>query len=359
MSSFSFPGNGHGRAPVEVLDAEFRAVPELPGPARRRPLWPAVLLFALTLLSTLAVGSEFASSYARNREPFSDGGDPVSAMLIPFQHPQQLLLGIPFSLTLLTILFVHEMGHYVACRIYGIDVSYPYFIPAPTLFGTFGAFIRIRSPITTRRSLFDVGIAGPVAGFVIALPAMAYGVATSHVVPGVSNTAQIVFGHPPLMRLFIELFHPHVNPSWILLSPLGRAAWVGLFATALNLLPLWQLDGGHIVYSLTSRQHHARFNCGGADAAGAGQICVAWLVFVGRGAADSFASLWSSTGDRPLGGSGRGAKIMGCGGASHFSVVLYGFSRDYALSKKEGPVWLRVTTECMARCAFMAAYPKI
>jgi membrane-associated protease RseP (regulator of RpoE activity) len=176
-------------------------------------------------------------------------------MLVPLEHPQLLVLGIPFSFTLLGILFVHEMGHYVACKIYGIDVSYPYFIPAPTLFGTFGAFIRIRSPITTRRALFDVGIAGPVAGFLIAAPAMAYAIATSRVVPGVQNTAQIVFGHTPLMQLFIEMFHPHVNPSWVLLSPVGRAAWVGFFATALNLLPLWQLDGGHIVYSLASRQH--------------------------------------------------------------------------------------------------------
>jgi membrane-associated protease RseP (regulator of RpoE activity) len=85
---------------------------------------------------------------------------------------------------------------------------------------------------------------------------MAYAVATSRIVPGVQNTAEIVFGQPPLMRFFIMLFHPHVNPSWLLLSPVGRAAWVGFFATALNLLPLWQLDGGHIVYSLTSRQHH-------------------------------------------------------------------------------------------------------
>ena len=219
---------------------------------RRRPLWPALLLFALTLLSTLAVGSEFARSYAQNREPFSDGSDPVSAMVLPFEHPQMLLLGIPFSFTLLGILFAHEMGHYVACKIYGIDVSYPYFIPAPTLFGTFGAFIRIRSPITTRKALFDVGIAGPVVGFMLAAPAMAYAIATSRVVPGVQNTAQIVFGHPPLMQFLIGLFHPHVNPDWILLSPLGRAAWVGFFATALNLLPLWQLDGGHIVYSLAS-----------------------------------------------------------------------------------------------------------
>ena len=154
------------------------------------------------------------------------------------------------------ILLAHELGHYYACKIYGIDVSYPYFIPAPTLFGTFGAFIRIRSPITTRKALFDVGIAGPVVGFLLAAPAMAYAIATSRIVPGVQNTAEIVFGQPPLMRFFIMLFHPHVNPSWLLLSPVGRAAWVGFFATALNLLPLWQLDGGHIVYSLTSRQHH-------------------------------------------------------------------------------------------------------
>ena|SRR5215472_5699908 len=255
MSSDPFPGNGQGRGPVEILDINFRPVQEAPRRPGKRPLWPAVLLFALTVLSTLAVGSEFATSYAQNREPFSDGTDPVMALVLPFEHPQLLLLGIPFSFTLLGILFAHEMGHYVACKIYGIDVSYPYFIPAPTLFGTFGAFIRIRSPITTRRALFDVGIAGPVVGFLIAAPAMAFAIATSRVVPGVQNTAQIVFGHPPLMQFFIQLFHPHVNPNWVLLSPLGRAAWVGFFATALNLLPLWQLDGGHIVYSLNSRQH--------------------------------------------------------------------------------------------------------
>jgi membrane-associated protease RseP (regulator of RpoE activity) len=253
---FDGDGHGHGQVPVEILDANFRPIMEVPPRGRQRPLWPALLLFAMTLVSTLAVGSEFARSYAQNREPFSDGSDPFFAMLLPFEHPQLLLLGIPFSFTLLGILFAHEMGHYIACKIYGIDVSYPYFIPAPTLFGTFGAFIRIRSPITTRRALFDVGIAGPVVGFLIAVPAMAYAVATSRVVPGVQRTAQIVFGHPPLMQFFIQLFHPHVNPNWVLLSPLGRAAWVGFFATALNLLPLWQLDGGHIVYSLTSRHHH-------------------------------------------------------------------------------------------------------
>jgi membrane-associated protease RseP (regulator of RpoE activity) len=248
--------NGHSQTPVEILDVNFRPLGETQVTAPTRlPLWPALILFLLTLISTLAVGSEFAWSYAHNREPFSENADPFATMILPFEHPQLLLLGIPFSFTLMGILLAHEMGHYVACKIYGIDVSYPYFIPAPTLFGTFGAFIRIRAPITTRRALFDVGIAGPVVGFLIAVPAMAVAIAESKVVPGVQNTAAIIFGRPPLMQLFITLFHPHINPNWLLISPVGRAAWVGFFATALNLLPLWQLDGGHIVYSLASRQH--------------------------------------------------------------------------------------------------------
>lgn len=258
MSSHSSAGNGDGRIPTEILASQGPRFVEFMPPARprRRPLWPALILFLLTVISTLAVGAEFSQSYAENREPFSGDQNPLAMMLIPFEHPQMLALGIPFSFTLLTILFAHEMGHYVACKVYGIDVSYPYFIPAPTLFGTFGAFIRIRSPITTRRALFDVGLSGPVMGFLIAAPAMAYAVATSKVVPGVEQGAAILFGNPPLTRMLIALLHPNVNPDWVLLSPVGRAAWVGFFATALNLLPLWQLDGGHIVYSLASRFHH-------------------------------------------------------------------------------------------------------
>jgi membrane-associated protease RseP (regulator of RpoE activity) len=182
-------------------------------------------------------------------------------MLLPFEHPALLALGIPFSFTLLLILFTHEMGHYVACRIYGIDASYPYFIPAPTLFGTFGAFIRIRSPITTRRALFDVGLAGPVAGFLVALPALAYGVASSRIVPDAEASSAVVFGHPPLTRMLSALFHPNMDVRWVLLNPVGRAASIGLLVTALNLLPVWQLDGGHIMYSLSSARH-ARISLG-------------------------------------------------------------------------------------------------
>lgn len=210
----SIEGNGHSRTPLDILDVNFRPVAETIEPPKppRRPLWPALLLFTLTLFSTLAVGSEFASSYARNREPFSGGGDPFSAMILPFEHPQLLLLGMPFSFTLLGILLAHELGHYYACKFYGIDVSYPYFIPAPTLFGTFGAFIRIRSAITTRRALFDIGLAGPVAGFVIAAPVMAFAIATSRIVPGVQSTAAIIFGQPPLMRFLSNCFIPTSIP---------------------------------------------------------------------------------------------------------------------------------------------------
>jgi len=248
-------GNGYNQLPPDLIEvrSSYLAAP-LPTP-RKRPLWPALILFFLTVLSTLAVGAEFAQSYTANCEPFSGDASPLTAMTIPFTHPGILALGIPFSFTLLAILLAHEMGHYVACKLYGIDVSYPYFIPAPTLIGTFGAFIRIRSPITTRRALFDVGLAGPVAGIVLALPAMAYAVAMAKVVPHVDATAAIVFGHPLLERIFLALFHPHINANWVLLPPVGRAAWVGLFATALNLLPAWQLDGGHIVYTLAGKYH--------------------------------------------------------------------------------------------------------
>jgi len=251
-------GNGNGRgAPVEIFDANPPFLVEAPPPRvrRRRPVWPALLLFVLTVISTLSVGSEFARSYALNEQPFTGDENPIVMMLHPLANPKLLLLGFPFSFTLLGILLAHELGHYFTCKLYGIDVSYPYFIPAPTLFGTFGAFIRIRSPIMSRRALFDVGLSGPVVGFLIAVPAVAYAIATSKVVPGTQADAAILFGNPPLMRLFIALFHPGVDSASLLLNPIGRAAWVGLFATALNLLPIWQLDGGHIVYSLASEQH--------------------------------------------------------------------------------------------------------
>jgi membrane-associated protease RseP (regulator of RpoE activity) len=252
-------GNGNGQTPVEVLDAQFRVLDDQPRSfvvrPRRRKLWPALTLFLLTLVSTLMVGMEFSLSYAHGVAPFSGPESIFGVFATAWHNPSMILLGVPFSFTLLLILLSHELGHFFAGRYYGIDVSYPYFIPAPNLFGTFGAVISIRSPIPTKKALFDLGISGPVVGFVFALPAMAWAVATAKIVPGAEANAAIHFGKPLLIRLLIQLFHPGVDPGWILLGPVGWAAWVGLLATAMNLLPMWQLDGGHIVYSLASQYH--------------------------------------------------------------------------------------------------------
>jgi membrane-associated protease RseP (regulator of RpoE activity) len=249
-------GNGHGRLPVDIIDLQYpQFVEMLPPPPPKHPIWPALLLFGLTVLTTLAVGAQLAIAYANNQEPFSNVENPFTMILEPLKHPNLLLLGIPFSLTLLGILFAHEMGHYVACKLYKIDVSYPFFLPAPNLFGTFGAFIRIRSPFPTKRSLFDVGIAGPIAGFVVAVPAIAYAIATAKIVPDAQTDAPLLLGTPALIRFFAGIFHPHVPLSWLLPGPVACGAWFGLLATALNLLPIWQLDGGHILYSVATEGH--------------------------------------------------------------------------------------------------------
>jgi membrane-associated protease RseP (regulator of RpoE activity) len=166
-----------------------------------------------------------------------------------WHDPGFLLAGLPFSLTLLTILLAHEMGHYLACRYYRVDATLPFFLPAPTLIGTLGAFIRIRDHIPSKRALFDIGIAGPIAGFVTLLGPMAVGLSLSKVLPGIGHQGLLAFGTPRILRLFEMAQYPGIGESDLLLHPIVRAAWVGLLATALNLLPIGQLDGGHILYS--------------------------------------------------------------------------------------------------------------
>ena len=219
----------------------------------RRSLAIAALLFVLTLITTLVVGASFSASYALGQSPDIDGFFAMYGRL--FAHPRFLLAGVPFAFTLLAILLAHELGHYFACRYYRISASYPYFIPAPTLIGTLGAFIRIRSPIYNRKALFDVGLAGPVIGFLFAIPALAIAIAYSRVIPFSQLHSSVVFGNPLAMRILVALLRPGVPPSDLLLHPVGRAAWVGLFATALNLLPGGQLDGGHILYAAASKYH--------------------------------------------------------------------------------------------------------
>jgi membrane-associated protease RseP (regulator of RpoE activity) len=222
-----------------------------PAPRSRRTLVLAVLLFLATVVSTLSVGAQFAQDYAQGVAPFTNDFAPWHS----FAAARLLLMGLPFSFTLMSILLAHELGHFFACRYYGIAASYPYFLPFPTIFGTMGAFIRIRSPIVNRKALFDVGISGPVVGFIFAVPALALAIAYSKVVPGANASADWTFGVPLLMSLLTRLLHPGINPGALLLHPVGRAAWVGLFSTGLNLLPIGQLDGGHILYSLSSENH--------------------------------------------------------------------------------------------------------
>jgi len=170
------------------------------------------------------------------------------------RHP---LDGLAFSLTLMAILLAHELGHYFACQYYGIDASLPYFLPFPSPIGTIGAFIRIRSPIYTRQALFDVGIAGPLAGFALLVPAMVIGIGASRILPGsgIAERGDLIFGVPAIQRFFAWIIFPHARATDILLHPVARAAWVGTLATALNLLPIGQLDGGHILYSFFGRWH--------------------------------------------------------------------------------------------------------
>ena len=211
------------------------------------------LLFLLSLFTTTIVGVVLAESFRHNIPLELDQYINVFPALQA--HPWMLLEGLPYSLTLMTILLAHELGHYFACRYYHIEASLPYFMPAPTQIGTFGAFIRIQSPIYTRRALFDIGVAGPLAGFVLLLPAMAIGLAYSRVIPGIAERGDLVFGVPAIERLMEWLIFPGRVAADISLHPVARAAWVGTLATALNLLPIGQLDGGHIVYSFTASKH--------------------------------------------------------------------------------------------------------
>jgi membrane-associated protease RseP (regulator of RpoE activity) len=230
-------------------------VPEfLPPQVRTRDrYWLHGLLFLLTLLTTTVVGVALQYDFDHN-VPF-EVEHSFDAYLRVWRQPLELLQGLPFSLTLATILLAHEFGHYLAAVYYRVDASLPYFLPAPSITGTFGAFIRIRSAILSKRVLFDIGVAGPLAGFIFLLPALAVGLAFSKVIPGVAHSGDLHFGVPLLQWLLQRAIFSGTPAADIYLHPVGRAAWIGIFATALNLLPIGQLDGGHILYALVGDRH--------------------------------------------------------------------------------------------------------
>ena len=235
----------------------FRAVPEEPpvvipptpsSRLRREPLWRYVVLFALTLLSTTQAGGLHYVSFTT---AFSDQ--------IPRMPIFSLLLhGLWYSLSILAILGCHELGHYFACRYYRVDSSRPYFLPMPFLLtGTLGAFIRIRAPIPGKRALFDIGIAGPIAGFLVALPVLLIGMHLSSVVKLPTSFRGEVFelGEPLLFKAAEWLTFGSIPDGYsVNMHPMAFAAWFGLLATALNLFPISQLDGGHIAYAVFGRR---------------------------------------------------------------------------------------------------------
>ncbi len=165
--------------------------------------------------------------------------------------------GLWYSIPLMLILAFHETGHFLTATYYGIDCTPPYFIPAPTLIGTFGAFIKIKSPFLSKKELFDVGIAGPLAGFIIAVPVLIAGVLLSKPAPQIINTKDVITFGEPLLYKIIVLFKYGTTDINLILHPTGFAGWIGLLVTALNLLPVSQLDGGHISYAVFGKKSFA------------------------------------------------------------------------------------------------------
>ena len=207
------------------------------------------------------VGAQLAFNY-HHRLPsfeFGPGWMPLFHPLWVWHNPSLLLTGVPFSVTLMCILMAHEMGHFVLCEKYNVYATLPFFIPAPTLIGTMGAFIRIKSPIRSRQALFDIGIAGPIAGLHRGHSVLVSSDCCCRVPVGFSHESGYEIGFPLVFHLVYWLVKPVTHQTCRLtqlsLHPIAIAAWIGMFATALNLIPGGQLDGGHIVYAVAPHAH--------------------------------------------------------------------------------------------------------
>ncbi len=240
---------GHSFPPTLPRDPEPYFVP--PVVPRRDRLWLHSLLLLLTVFTTTVVGAIHHLSFTAGFN-----GDGAALGLAAFRDLRFYFRGLWYSATILAILGCHEMGHYLACRWYRVDATLPFFLPAPlVLTGTLGAFIRIRSRIPSKRALFDIAAAGPFAGFVVAVPALFMGLAMSAVERVPPDFSGIELGEPLLFR----------GASWLIwgslpdglsvnMHPMAFAAWFGLLATALNLFPIGQLDGGHISHAVLGRR---------------------------------------------------------------------------------------------------------
>ncbi len=230
-----------------------------PLPANHGRPWVHLALLCATLVTTTLTGGCHYYSFAIDLSTVNElPADPASLSL--FLDPMFWLRGLWYSLTILAILGCHEMGHYVACLRYGVDATLPYFLPAPLpLTGTLGAFIRIRSRIPNKIALFDIGIAGPLAGFIVAVPALFIGLWLSRVDRLPDDASNLMeLGEPLFFRFAAWIVWGEVADGYTInMHPMAFAAWFGLLATALNLFPIAQLDGGHISYAIFGRRSTA------------------------------------------------------------------------------------------------------
>lgn len=257
----------------QVFDPERKEITVLTIYPPRRRYWLHALLFLLTVLTTLCIGARMQYSFDQNLGLFAQDTDIFPWQWV-WQDLSRLKAGIPYSLCLLGILTAHELGHYVYCMLRRVFATLPFFIPAPTLIGTLGAFIRIKSPIRTRADLFDIGIGGPIAGFVVAVPVLIFSLLASKPLTGEaaqaaaaavsgSSDGMLLLGFPWIFKVVhwvAAAMGSHaaiaqLPMSGIYIHPTAMAAWVGMFATSLNLLPGGQLDGGHIIYAVSPRLH--------------------------------------------------------------------------------------------------------
>ena len=242
----------------------LQRIPAPEGPPPRPRYWLHALLLVATLFTTLVMGARMQFNFDHNLPAlsFADESIPFFPAGWLFSHPARLSAGWPFAATLLLFFLAHEMGHYITCRHYGIHATLPFFIPFPTPIGTIGAVILIRSKIYSRAALFDIAVAGPIAGFVLAFAVLllSLGWAKPAAAPGPFDLQiglpLVFYLSHGLLRVLLPMHGVSGLPlGGLLLHPASVAAWVGMYATALNLLPSGQLDGGHIVYALAPRAH--------------------------------------------------------------------------------------------------------
>jgi membrane-associated protease RseP (regulator of RpoE activity) len=225
-------GSPDSASPVllHVGELRFKKKSEIP--------WTNIVLFILTVITTLLAGA-------------------MMNQVNPFTHPQLIFKGASFAIPLLLILAFHEFGHYIESRRAGIKVSLPYFIPGPTLLGTFGAVIRSKSPFKTRRDLLDVGAAGPIAGFLVAVVVIIIGLYNSQIAEEIPGEG-LILGESLIFKFLSWVVLKEVPQGYtVVLSPTAFAGWAGILVTMLNLLPIGQLDGGHIMYALLGKKQRS------------------------------------------------------------------------------------------------------